>query len=1118
MAIFILSFFVFVPPSTVKALELTDIYQAAPPGISLNDYMEYQPIFPTTEKVNNSVQVLKASSTGYPSDIIQLTNGEKQVSSIWGTVSNPDQPSSVYDYNYFDLTKKQVISGWLHLGEDFNSSADGLALVLQNDDRGINAISNYQWTTGFLIPQNHSKAYGGESLGVWGTSGGGNAKATNITDFAATAIQNSLALEFDSFRNETPSVVGGSTVDNYFDAALSDKNSLEAKGKHVAWNYPGEPSTYIYNMNLVYMYYAMHHNDAIHDLVLAGYDGNPELDEAWHHFTFTYDPPTTTGGTDAHISYIFNDKEYDGTVKPYRKWDKRENILIDTSKFGLKSGQTKIRWGFTGSTGSPNSTVGDNSIVLETIPRVANVTPTTSLYDLTQKRDIPDLDRDKDANSNVNNGDQLRFDYLLNYTDGLTETGDITTTIELPKNVDFTKNSDDNLGKITYTTKDGKTTTVDIPKSDLSSDGTSIDLELTSMDENNPNILIQLYGTAQAPESDEPSSTTVDGAHTSYRSDFYKGDAMSPAFKINNEELQIHSSTDLTQTIKYGTSIQIQGNAQYVKGTPFDGSDLTMHTTVDGEELATAEVSTINNNTYANFTAAYNELEIGEHKIEVYLTDSGRRISNTLTYDITVNDLKNLKLTSTETALNGFTDSTFDLSGYVSYDDDSSFTGSDIDMYYVIDGGRELHETMTGTDKVTSYKILHSIEAGTLDVGTHNIVVYAKDGNRTSNSLIFTVDVADKSLVLTPDDAEITVKDNNSVKISGTYKYSDGTEVSAKTLKYSYQITNEGETPQDTVSKTFDNSGSVSLTLDPIAKGKPVTKSLEEYLETHKTGLKEGKNKITVTVDDQVGHVSNAAVFIINVPEENPKISTTQNDLEVTTLNPVKLLAKFNYADDDYVLGKTDAHAVFTSIDSSGNKATDRTMTQLSTASVTPVNMDAMFDGSDVGMETAGGPYKLELYYTDPYGRKTNTITYNITILQNYLKLDVSENLKFKTIKYGQELGEDNLVHRDGEWKVNVNSFKSKWTLNAKGGVFTNTDDPDKTMSAQMMFLNSSGAPQILDGNPTIARQETSSSKEATTDISSGWEDDEGILLRVDSIDQAGTYNSEIQWSLTDSF
>lgn len=1129
VAIAILSFFIILQiPNIVQAATTTQttptttqVYQAAHPGLNLDDFLEAPSTYSTTESVNNTEEILKAKDTGYPTDIIHMTKSNDkpidQVASVWGRSSKPGETGDQYDYDYFDLDKKQVISGWLYLGNTFGSSGDGIALVLQNDARGIQAISNYNWTAPniFLQQIKHSKATRKETLGVW-AAGSSPSMIFNSSDYAKGAIQNSLAVEFDSFRNETTSVLG-SSLDNYFDAKLDTHNVLEAKGNHIAWNYPGEASTYQSYEGAMYYYYGMHHNNSIHNLVMSGDD---TVQEAWHHFSFTYTPPTTkveNGGTSAQISYVFNDKDYDGTVRPYNQWDKREGISIDLSKFHLASGQSKIRWGFTSSTGSPNSKPADNSIILETIPRVADVTPTTSLYDLTQNREILDLDHTPDADSNVNSGDNLRFDYLLSYDDGLTATGDITTKIKLSKNVDFTSNDDSNLGKIIYTNKTtGKVTTVDIPNSSLNSDGTSLNLTLKSMDENDSNIDVQLFGTAQAPDSNVASSTTVDGAHTSYKSTYYTGDVMSPKFVINNEQLRINSSTDLSQTVKYGSSVTIQGNADYVRGTQFDGSDLTLHSKIDGQEQPTASVSTTKNNTFANFTAAYSGLAIGEHKNEVYLSDSGRRVSNTLTYDVTVSDNKNLKLSSTQTALNGFTDTNFNLSGSVSYDDSSQFSGSDITMHYVIDDGRELKETMTGTTNVTAYTIEHEIAAGTLAVGQHKIKVFATDGVRTSNSLTFTIAVTDKQLILTPDDDDITVQNNDPVTIGGTYKYSDDTNVTEKNVKVTYQITNQGETPQAEVSKTIAADGSISLTFDPIAKDKPATTDLDDYLSTHLTGLKEGENKITVTVDDLAGHVSNQTIYTINVPDEHPMISTIQNDMTLTSTDTIKFLSRLTYSDVDYVLAKGEAQPVFTVTDAAGTTKTFRM--DLGSAApeteTTPIAINPEPTGADLGISTTGGPYKVQLYYTDPYGRKTNTITYNVTVLTSYTKLDVEPGYRFKNINYGQAF--DGLVQRDGKWKINVSSFKSGWNLYGKqaGQLYQN----DKSlMTADMMFFDDNRPGKSMRTSDVLIDSQEYSDSEETTDVTKDWDNDDGILLKVNDYDKAGTYSTTVEWTLVDS-
>lgn len=69
-----------------------------------------------------------------------------------------------------------------------------MAFVLQDDARGSKAIST---------SVNIGKSAVGETLGVWGAAGGANQILNNQLTPGSGAIQNSLALEYDTFQNST---------------------------------------------------------------------------------------------------------------------------------------------------------------------------------------------------------------------------------------------------------------------------------------------------------------------------------------------------------------------------------------------------------------------------------------------------------------------------------------------------------------------------------------------------------------------------------------------------------------------------------------------------------------------------------------------------------------------------------------------------------------------------------------------------------------------------------------------------------------------------------------------------------------------------------------------------
>src|SRR5699024_9947082 len=294
---------------------------------------------------------------------------------------------------------------------------------------------------------------------------------------------------------------------------------------HIAFRYPGESDTYEGFMEtsflgLEYFHYGLNHKGQIHNLYLSGYDFDESTDNSWRHITVDYTPPTE-GSNAAHISYIYNDKNYDGTAKSYRNWDKRINQEIDISKIKGDSGNTKVRWGFTAATGSPSSVPKDYSILFQQMPNVANADASTSLYDLSQYdssgklgRKISDLEKKETTESkddpkfNVSNKDKLRFDYDIIYNSGFTGTGELTTVINLPEQVDFKAGinkdlADDTIGQIIYSDGNNDKTT-DISVSDITTDADGnqiINLKLDALKLEDEKLSVQLYGQANADKT-----------------------------------------------------------------------------------------------------------------------------------------------------------------------------------------------------------------------------------------------------------------------------------------------------------------------------------------------------------------------------------------------------------------------------------------------------------------------------------------------------------------------------------------------------------------------------------------------------------------------------------------
>lgn len=1118
--ILIFIFGIFQQNYTVQAVPSTkEVYQNTPPGMSkITDLMDTPTSYSGTNSMTGSAHIIKAGDSTYQnkSDIIELikdTGTKNQLGSTWGKVNGTNDNKT---FNYLDLTKKQTLSAWFYMGDSETNAPDGMAFVLQNDSKGANAISLYNGSPKF-----------GETLGVWGGSASPSTLTSSLS-LEKNAIQNSFAIELDTLANQDiPTIFSGN--DNSFDSKRAGE-SFDIKGQHIAWNYPGEVGTYKTNSVGSKYYYELAHNNTVSNSYLSGYTdaATPSVQYAWRHFVITYTPPPE-GSTTATIQYYVNRKYLDGTLKPFAAWDGKL-ISFNTSIF--KATDHKVRWGFTASNGSPKSSVQPIAIVMESMPLVADVNTNVTLTDLTQNnREIKDLDKNPTADSLVNDGDKLNLKYSLAYTSGIIGTGTLKNQFGLPQNVNFTADANGNIGTITYTNSSNSTTIQNIPASAITTaannSGTTINvinLNLNSLDNtNNTNIVISLNGTAKSPDSTTPQKITINPEHTSYRSDYYSGDIMSPKFLLSNDNLSATSTSSTSQSIKYTDYAKLQGTLKYTKGSTFTDSNLNAVITIDdsNSKIIKNDIAVTPGATQATFdikdlTGEF--LKPGNHTIKLYFTDSNHRVSNTLTYTIKVADYKNLIISSTSTLTQTIhQDSDVNLNGNLKYDDSSKFAASDMKLYWSIDDGAPSLQTLIDSTPQDLVSFSHTIDKGVLSIGTNKVTVYASDGTRQSNTLTYNLTITDRKLVLTADNPNITVHDNLTVTLNGTCQYSDGS-----TAKISYgffQIQNEGEAVQSAVKIGSEPSGNsrgsiygnkFKILLDPIAKNK-LGSTLDEYMAKQSNRLKLGENIITVKVNDG-SRDSNTVTFIVNVPKLKANISESSSpNYNITSINGQRLPLDFAYSDETYLITGYDLIASF-SIDGSAYNYTKEYNPNPS--GIGTIHMNPSIMGLS---NTPAVPQVVKFFYTDPYGRISNTLTYNLTLVRTLLELQAGENYYFEDVK--PNFDTDSLIKRNGTWDITVRSFKSAWKLTAKSGDMVRTDAPSQdNMNANLIYAENGQIYSLKDETPVIASDSNNQGKDTVFNITNDWDDtSKGIFLKPTGSMVSGTYQDQIKWDLTDS-
>ena len=555
------------------------------------------------------------------------------VSAVW---SRRDQTGSdAINQNYIDTTRRQTMSMWMFFGGGSNTvNGDGMAFVLQN--AGPNTINSSD------VYGNVRTGTGGETMGVWGpvikNSNSSTQTADNTSQYLATrAIQNSWALEFDTFAN-----MNGMGYDSNFDTQLT------SGADHIASGFPASPYTYDTSISKGP---ALRHSDIIQDAT----NYNLLTDTKWHHLTITWEPAniaTSQGGSGQaypQIKYSFNDKNLDGTPNssaitktvPIQEKDVSGNV-ISNDPFHLGTDH-KLYWGFTGSTGSASET---NLIIFETIPSIAEGDLTSDLYDITQNNREVTSDGDDQSNS-VNDGDELALTYNPKYVSGSQSWSDIVANITLPTNITY-KNA-------TVTYGDDTTPAETIA---LTGDQTTIRHTLTkALGSTDPTkATITVYGTAKSSNdtNGKPLATTsVASAHASFDGSNLYTDVMTTPFKIvQPKEITLTATDNTNQSLQIGKDTTLGGKVAYNTSTTIDPSKFQVFATINGQTspLVTSMsgiVDSSSSDTF-HFPIPASELKAGDNDIVFTVEDDYHNVSNQIEYHINV--IGGLSLTTANTS------------------------------------------------------------------------------------------------------------------------------------------------------------------------------------------------------------------------------------------------------------------------------------------------------------------------------------------------------------------------------------------------------------------------------------------------------------------------------------
>lgn len=504
----------FQPPNVIHAAatdsDLNDTdqttVQTVPRGLLLNNYFTIKN--PTNNANDNSFR-FKSNSAFITNNnrVLVLAHGDETntADNTSGLLTGVKDATGSYgaawsnmSTAYFKPTEDQTISAWLSFGSGDGlekANGQGMALVFQNNPDGATEMGAGQ-----------------QGLGVYGydksTANVGSFSLASTTDVAKTAIQNSIALEFDTQLQDSLKKIYGpiiytkdlgpyyASVNNY-DAKDTTNISLKpATGfptdtslgpggayGHIAFTYPANPLSYVAtrtpyfqdNTNAMFspfkQGYSLFHIGSKTAELTDDYDANGKP-IIWHHLTVNWHPSADNKTVD--ITYLYNDKLADGSINTKDLVKKTETLNM--SELGTITKDSEIYWGFTGSNnnikpGKDEKPVASKLVAVESIPNLVNANVKTTITDKTLNKimyDDPDNITTDGTDRQVADGDNLLINYKLNYVNGREDWKDIVAKISLPTNIDY-DTSNNVIGTLTYSNGD----TESIPATAITTDATT---------------------------------------------------------------------------------------------------------------------------------------------------------------------------------------------------------------------------------------------------------------------------------------------------------------------------------------------------------------------------------------------------------------------------------------------------------------------------------------------------------------------------------------------------------------------------------------------------------------------------------------------------------------------
>lgn len=521
----------------------------------------------------NSASIANVTNTSSPNtQAVQIINGKKQLGGFWSN-----------DANRFDLNKDATFKMWVYLGTSTSTSkaGDGMAFVLQNDPSGTSASAKVS-----------SSNIIGETLGVWGVDT--NNKLQDTQEFAKTAIQNSWALEFDTYTN---------TSTGYSDAGKGDAFDNGIKKQHIATGYPGAASQYINQsvrswdlIGLIWTtryYFTQNHGNLMTNVTLG--------DSKWHHLVMKWEAASKT------MTYTFDDLNPDGSATGSGV---TQSVGLDTSQFNSSDGL--VRWGFMGATGS---NTGNNMVVIESAPNLVDAQAAVKVTDKTKNREVT-------TGSQVKAKRKVQYDYQLTYKGGQLDWDNITAELNLPKHITF------NSAKVTYA--DGSEQTLTAPTAGATKVDYTLDKALST---SQATATITLSGTADNVVVNEKTTATT----ATFKNKVFETTTEAPNYTITVDQPIGILILNNPYTVANGDDVTIKGIVFAEDSEQLSNDQVTLYPTVNGKEMPAVQMSNDDEQGYFYYKIKSDQLHVGDdNRLEIWASDPYENESPVGTAKITV--------------------------------------------------------------------------------------------------------------------------------------------------------------------------------------------------------------------------------------------------------------------------------------------------------------------------------------------------------------------------------------------------------------------------------------------------------------------------------------------------